>query len=330
MKMNKIKLPTPTRQHEFTGERLVLGVGLDIEHEHYHRYVWAADMCAGKTVLDVASGDGYGSYILSQCAASVCGCEINESVVLAAREKYVADNLSYYCGDCKSTPFDDAQFDIVVSFETIEHIHEYKAFVREVRRVLKPEGVFICSTPETHEFRALSQVEDNEFHVHEFEKEEFVALLQGEFNLVGLVGQSFAASSMMWPLRSGLESLRHYHAQDGVVSQSDSGLIQPTFLVAVASNWNLPPLYGSYFSSQESKRIVSELLIEKFSLLDEKARRDEQLDVAQHELNIARSRIAGFENSFSWRITAPVRALSARFSSVSAFVKNMLMSGSSS
>jgi hypothetical protein len=50
MKMNKIKLPTPTRQHEFTGERLVLGVGLDIEHEHYHRYVWAADMCAGKTV----------------------------------------------------------------------------------------------------------------------------------------------------------------------------------------------------------------------------------------------------------------------------------------
>lgn len=314
--MVPINIPPASEGENFTGERLVLGVGLDIEHEHFHRYVWAADLCTDLKVLDVASGDGYGTYILSQRAQHVTGCEIDGPTVEAAQKKYRADNLEYKCADCTQLPFENDSFDVVVSFETIEHINNYKDFVKEVERVLKPNGLFICSTPEIHEFGRLSQVDDNEFHVHEFEKEEFETLLEGHFSSVKLMGQSFAASSTIVPISTGPNTIRHYHSNQKKVARSDQGLLQPTFLIALATNATLPETPSSYFSSDDSKIIVSKLLIDYYEHLDKIANLESENDLALHELKIAEQRIEGFENSFSWRITSPIRFVSSRIKSL--------------
>lgn len=313
---------------EFTGERLVLGVGLDIEHEHFHRYVWATEFCRDKKVLDVASGDGYGTYILSQRAKTVCGCEINEEAVRSAQKNYHAENLSYHAASCTQTPFPDDLFDVVVSFETIEHIQDYELFVKEVRRVLKPGGIFICSTPEIHEFNELSQVENNEFHIHEFEKKEFVELLQRQFPQISLVGQSFAASSVMASLDpANTPEFHHYHVQNGQVTKSDHGLVLPTFLIALCSDVELPSLPGSYFSSRESKTLVSELLINKFEQYHEIERLKKIESETKQELETAQNTIEWYQNSFSWKVTRPIRSFTSRHKKTAAFLRRLVIPG---
>jgi 2-polyprenyl-3-methyl-5-hydroxy-6-metoxy-1,4-benzoquinol methylase len=157
-----------------TGERMVpeYHEGLLIYAEHLVRYQVAQKLVEGKVVLDIASGSGYGTALLAQTAKHAYGFDADAEAVAYATERYGAPNISFETADATSIPLEDNSIDVVTTFETIEHIENYEKFMAEIKRVLKPNGLAIVSTPNDLEF-----AEGNHFHLHEFVKDELVSLV---------------------------------------------------------------------------------------------------------------------------------------------------------
>ena len=124
----------------FTGERFHPEKSGEMWFEHWHRYRFIAPLVAGKRVLDIACGEGYGSNVLAASAADVGGVDISADAVAHAVETYKRDNLGYQVGSCTEIPVGDASIDVLVSFETLEHISEQEKFLAEIKRVLAPTG----------------------------------------------------------------------------------------------------------------------------------------------------------------------------------------------
>src|SRR5215469_9424897 len=117
-------VPCSATPLDFTGERMTSAVEGQIEFEHYHRYCLARDLCDGCDVLDVASGEGYGTALLAGVARSVVGVEIDAAAVAHAQTNYRMPNLRFLHGDALALPLADSSVDIVVSFETLEHLRD--------------------------------------------------------------------------------------------------------------------------------------------------------------------------------------------------------------
>jgi len=127
-------------------------------------------------VLDIACGSGYGTELLAKTAKKVYGVDVDEQAVAYASQYFAAKNIAYKIGDGVSIPLEDNSVDVVVTFETIEHIQDYKTFIKEIKRVLKPDGLAVVSTPNDLEF-----AEGNHFHIHEFTYSELISLLRRDF-----------------------------------------------------------------------------------------------------------------------------------------------------
>ena len=153
---------------KFTGERFIPTEQGRIRLEHYHRYAMVVDVVANKDVLDVASGEGYGSAFMSNVARSVIGVDISDEAVNHASTAYKKPNLTFRQGSATDLKFEDASFDVVVSFETIEHLAEQAQMLAEIRRVLRPNGVLVISSPNRPVYSEESG-EHNEFHVKELD-----------------------------------------------------------------------------------------------------------------------------------------------------------------
>ncbi|MBL8524860.1 MAG: class I SAM-dependent methyltransferase [Betaproteobacteria bacterium] len=168
----------------FTGERFVPGAANakgEMWYEHWHRYHYVLPLIAGKRVVDVACGEGYGSALMSGTAAEITGVDISADAIAHARNAYADHgNLKFIEGSCLKLPFDAASIDVLVSFETIEHIHEQAEFLDEIKRVLKPDGVLILSSPNKAEY-SDKRGYANEFHVRELYRAELEALLASRF-----------------------------------------------------------------------------------------------------------------------------------------------------
>lgn len=160
---------------EFTGERFVLGkADGEIETEHLHRYNAVLELASGKNVLDIACGEGFGTAILARKAASVWGVDISDEAIAYARQKYEKYNLKYKQGSVESLDFDDDLFDMIVSFETIEHVDELvqDKFLKEASRVLKKNGILVISTPDKYLYTDLPN-HRNPYHIKEFYYSEY-------------------------------------------------------------------------------------------------------------------------------------------------------------
>jgi ubiquinone/menaquinone biosynthesis C-methylase UbiE len=190
---------TDTPALKWTGERYVPEIGGEIRLEHVHRYLIARELVHGKRVLDIACGEGYGSAILSTVAAHVTGVDISADVVAHASSKYARSNLVFCPGSCEAIPLNEHSVDVVVSFETIEHIHRHEEMMREIRRVLTPEGLLIISSPDRHEYSDVLGSR-NQFHVRELDRGEFEQLLGSYFSHVTLAGQRVRAGSIVAPV----------------------------------------------------------------------------------------------------------------------------------
>ena len=151
---------------EFTGERYTPECLREIRYEHVHRYVFARELVAGRRVLDAACGEGYGSALLAETASRVSGVDVSAQAVEHATERYSAANLEFHQADCLALPFPDDQFDCVVSFETLEHLENHEQLLAEFRRVLRPGGFLLVSTPDKAIYTD-QQGNLNEFHVAE-------------------------------------------------------------------------------------------------------------------------------------------------------------------
>ncbi len=204
----------------FTGERFVphspIAKG-DMWYEHWHRYHYVLPLVAGKKVLDVACGEGYGSALMSRSAAEVSGADISAAAITHARALY-ADraNVQYFEASCTQLPFDHASFDVVVSFETIEHIAEQAEFLDEIKRVLKPDGVLILSCPNKAEYSDKRGF-TNEFHVKELYRGELESLLAPRFAKRRWLSQRNAFVSLIAP-----EDLANIGGETLTVSQTAS------------------------------------------------------------------------------------------------------------
>jgi SAM-dependent methyltransferase len=153
---------------------------------HLKRYEFALPFCAGKDVLDVACGAGYGSSYLAAEAASVDGVDRSEEAIAYARSRYAAPNLRFRVGDALALEAADASYDVVVSFETVEHVPDPERFLGEVARVLRPEGAFVVSTPHVRE---TTHSPANPFHEVELSRVDFERLLRERFDEVEVYGQ---------------------------------------------------------------------------------------------------------------------------------------------
>jgi SAM-dependent methyltransferase len=165
--------------------------------EHVERYRFAKDFVRGKRVLDIACGEGYGAAALAKSGAvTVTGVDIASEVCEHARRKY---GLDARAGNAQSIPLQDRSIDLVVSFETIEHVDAPAAFLGECARVLVPEGTLIVSTPNRPVYSGAGG--QNPFHRLEFDEKEFVDLLRSRFRAVRLYTQ-FPQWAAWWSSRS--------------------------------------------------------------------------------------------------------------------------------
>jgi SAM-dependent methyltransferase len=184
---------------EFTGERFIPGTRGEIWVEHWHRYHFAALWSAGRRVLDVACGEGYGSALLARNAAAVTGVDVSTRAVEHAARTYAGiGNLRFVAGSCAQLPIADASLDLVVSFETLEHIAAQAQFMDEVARVLAPRGILLLSCPNKREYsdrRAFA----NEFHVRELYRDELQALVAPRFPAIDWYGQKPSFYSVIAP-----------------------------------------------------------------------------------------------------------------------------------
>ena len=229
------KRVVPDTPLEWTGERLTTATAGQVEIEHLHRYFLARALCRGRDVLDVASGEGYGTALLAQTALSVIGVEVSAEAVAHAAEAYRQPNLRFLEGDARHLPLDDASVDTVVSFETIEHLYEHDQFLAEVRRVLRPGGRFIISSPE-RDIYSPSGSSANPYHVRELTTAEFSALLRDSFAHVRLLGQRPMLGSVLLSKGDGASQSLTFEKRGAGHFEAACGLPRPVYLVAVASD----------------------------------------------------------------------------------------------
>ena len=186
---------------EWTGERFLPWINEStIAYEHLHRYAYAATLARDKRVLDLASGEGYGSSMLAAAAASVVGVDIDENVVRHASEKYVRDNLRFLSGSITAAPIrDDHSFDVIVCFEAIEHVDDQEGLFAEVKRLLRPGGLFIGSTPNKTVYHDQSG-QENPFHVKKIDFKEFKDLIARYFRNHSLKASVQCRLSISWEI----------------------------------------------------------------------------------------------------------------------------------
>jgi SAM-dependent methyltransferase len=218
----------------FTGERLTASAHGQVEIEHYHRYLFSRGFCRDRDVLDVASGEGYGAAQLAQVARRVVGVELAGATVRNAVANFSRPNLSFIQADARSLPLSDASVDVVTSFETIEHFDRQEDFVAEVRRVLRPDGCLIISTPD-RDIYSPPGAERNPFHVREFDRAEFLDLLDRHFRYVSLIRQRPMLGSGLIPEEPASISPLIFQRADEQSFSSDTALPGAPYLIAIAS-----------------------------------------------------------------------------------------------
>jgi ubiquinone/menaquinone biosynthesis C-methylase UbiE len=190
--MNRAQIGTEgIRKLDFSGERIIPGeVPRDLEVMHRRRYEFAARYVEGKRVLDVGCGEGYGSAILAETAAHVTGIDVSEEAIAHAAAKYVLKNVEFVWMSAEKLSFPANGFDVAVCLELIEHTRDGIAVMEEMRRVVRPEGTVILSTPNKRVVSPGSRTPLNKFHVREFTVRETKELCRRYFSEVEFFSQT--------------------------------------------------------------------------------------------------------------------------------------------
>lgn len=174
--------------------------------EHTARYVFASPYIENKTVLDIACGTGYGLGFLKGKAKRVTGVDVD---IEAAREALneCDEKSSVLLGDGLNLPFDDESFNVITSFETLEHIYERPKFLSELKRVLQKDGVLLLSTPNANYTNPVNGKPTNPFHIFEYNPEELRAELENYFVVEKFLGQNLSAKFGIPPFQDAQRRL---------------------------------------------------------------------------------------------------------------------------
>jgi 2-polyprenyl-3-methyl-5-hydroxy-6-metoxy-1,4-benzoquinol methylase len=185
------------------------------------RYHFAVRLARGKRVLDAGCGAGYGSAELAEVAENVTGIDIAPEAVDHARTHYALPNLVFEQASCTALPYGDGVFDLVVAFEVIEHLENWRDFLQEVRRVLAPAGQLIVSTPNRLYYTESRGAQGaNPFHVHEFDFDEFNRELKQFFPHVSMFLENHVEGVTFQPHESGYTVEARVDAAEPVPDES--------------------------------------------------------------------------------------------------------------
>jgi SAM-dependent methyltransferase len=307
-----------------------------IDCEHHARYWWAAQAVAGHEVLDAACGTAYGSAILAAAGASrVVGVDLDPEALASVAPP---GNVELIVGDVRKLPLGDDAFDVVVCFETIEHIEDGAAALREFSRVLRPDGVLLLSSPNRGVYPT-----GNQHHEHEYTADELATAAGGLFANVARWRQHAWVASTVDAMDGETPAIRHRgEIAPGeeiftLVAASDGPLPELAGLAVVGDafevRWwqeqldeaterqhELQHAYERERADHDATRarvqdaqrrlLGHEQELAKVPVLRERVRELEaQLGQVWHRIGEQR---ANYEDSISWRVTKPLRAAMQR------------------
>ncbi len=333
----------PSKSLECNGERYTGATGGQVKHEHYHRYFFALQFCDKKEVLDVASGEGYGSALLGTVAQQVLGIDLSPEAVARASRNYGSERVSFTVGDYAAISLSDASVDVVVSFETLEHVADLEKFFCEIKRILRPDGLVVISTPKAKVYKDLGK-RQKPSQVKELDADEFRVILREHFSNYRLLGERSVVGSAIAPDSSLLSDAgRHqtFRAAESGEYSVQEGIGPPTYFIAVASETALPEIRHGLLGNGPFLRNLYDLLDKRaiaireieqqlratVTIRDElqdnlRSRESElsevdkrlsqlsrELQSRDEELAQSRALVAGIYGSGSWRMTLPLRFL---------------------
>lgn len=176
--------------------------------EHLHRYEEVIKSLMGnETILDIACGSGFGTHLLSTHSTNkVFGGDLSIEAITLCNNSWNKDNLSYEIMNGTKLKFEDNTFDVVVSFETIEHTTMFNEMVKELKRVVKPNGIIYLSTPNS-KINSPNGIVTNPYHAQEWDYEEFCKIVNKHFNSYKIFGQKYNRYKNKKPIAFYVESL---------------------------------------------------------------------------------------------------------------------------
>ena len=276
-----------------TGERLMTDNRTDNATEHLHRYALACALARGLDTLDIACGEGYGSNLLALHAASVVGVDVSPDAVAHAARRYDRKGLRFLHGSAIAIPLPNASVDLVVSFETLEHLDDHDGMLAEIRRVLRRGGTLIMSSPDKRYYSDAPGY-TNPYHVRELYCDEFRTLIRRHFQHSHLMFQRIGHGSMIVPEHpaSGFHEYRGGFTGFSVGTE----LQESMYNIALASDVPIANLPISFWDSTSSYRQHVRQL-------------EGEVAVAQQELATVHKSLATRVGNF---VTAPLSLLGLR------------------
>lgn len=333
---------SPNAPLELSVERYTSATG-EVKHEHYHRYFFALQFCDKKEVLDVASGEGFGTALLGLVAQRVLGVDLSPEAVTRASRNHGSQRVSFAVCDYAAMTVSDASMDVVVSFETLEHVADQQKFFCEIKRILRPDGLLVISTSNTKVYKDLA-TGPNRAQAKELDADKFCAIVSEHFSNFRLLGQRSVIGSAIVPESyspGATDRYQTFKAEGRGAYSVQEGIGLPTHFIAVASETPLSEIRHGLLDDQPFLRDLYNLLEKRAIGIRETAQllratitnRDalhHQLRSRESELSevhtrlsqlsselqsrddeLARSRalVAAIYSSGSWRVTLPLRFL---------------------
>jgi 2-polyprenyl-3-methyl-5-hydroxy-6-metoxy-1,4-benzoquinol methylase len=288
-----------------TGERYLpfvdpMTTGAEIHYEHLHRYAFALQFVKDKYVLDLASGEGYGSYLLANEASGVVGVEIDESAVAHSCAKYSKINLEFKRGSILKIPIDGRNiFDVIVCFEALEHVEDHDMLFSEVKRLLKENGIFIVSTPNKKVYSDEANYH-NPFHLKELYFDDFKNILHRYFSNNSLYGQRAFTGSNIWCLSTNSE----LHCNEFVIEKENDDFSfkskmdkVPMYFISIASDAPICEI------TDKTSYLIDKSNILTAKLADQVTPLSKQLQQANAHASSLEYEIAEMRKSIFWQLT---------------------------
>lgn len=244
------------QKNKWTGERLETFITNDAMLEHLHRYIISHELVKGLSVLDIACGEGYGTNLLAKSAKEITGIDIDENTIIHAQKTYTSKNLIFKKGSITNIPEPENKFDVIVCFETLEHIDEHEKALTELKRVLKQEGIIIISTPDKKYYSGIPNYH-NPFHKKELYEHEFKSLITSFFKYSRYYSQRSLAASLI--LEEDENSIKTFFTGD-YDSIKEQTSFYGVFKIAVASDNQIPDINTGLFFH---KKNISTLLYDE-------------------------------------------------------------------